>query len=398
MAVDDRIEPVAQIAADGGHPVQETRFQHHVQDRVADRHGQRIPAIGGTVAAGAHSLRGPLGRQKGTERKPAADALGDAHHIGGDPGPFMGEQLAGAAIAGLDLVKVQQKAELVADLPQGPEIVEIVRPDPAFPLDRFDMDGGGLIRDRRPQLVEVAERDLIEAVDHRPETVDQLRRLGGRDRGQGAAVKRTADGDDPPAAGGAGSAVILADQLDAAFPGFDTGIAEEHRVGETVRHQPFGQPLLIGDAVEVGDMPQHASLPGQRIDQMGMAVAEAVHRDAGREIQISSPVGGEEERALAPLERDIGPRIGRHNGWDHDWVGFAAPPMCFCRVRVIAGRDGPVFCRTVASSNPQPPSPQPCPVRCAMARTSYAPAAGARRPVSVRVSGRNAAPSIRRSP
>src|SRR3546814_3706874 len=76
------------------------------------------------MGAGGHADRRLLRRQEGAEREARADALGDAHHVRRDPGPFMGEQLAGAAVAALDLVEEQQQAELVADPPQLPQVIE----------------------------------------------------------------------------------------------------------------------------------------------------------------------------------------------------------------------------------------------------------------------------------
>ena len=53
--------------------------------------------------------------------------------------------------------------------------------------------------------------------------------------------------------------VIAARQLDGALAGFRAGIAEEHLVGEGHLAQPLGEPLLAGDAVEIGAVPQLAA-------------------------------------------------------------------------------------------------------------------------------------------
>ena len=52
----------------------------------------------------------------------------------------------------------------------------------------------------------------------------------------------------------------------------------------------LGQPLLLGDAVEVGGVKQLLRLLGQRVDHMRVAVAERVDGDAGGEIEEASPV------------------------------------------------------------------------------------------------------------
>ena len=69
--------------------------------------------------------------------------------------------------------------------------------------------------------------------------------------------------------------VIAPRQLDGALAGLRAGIAEEHLVGEGHLAQPLGEPLLAGDAVEVGGVPQLVRLLGERGDQLGMGVTQA---------------------------------------------------------------------------------------------------------------------------
>src|SRR3546814_3172668 len=85
-------------------------------------------------------------------------------------------------------------------------------------------------------------------------------------------------------------AMVLAAQLDAALDRLDPGIAEEDEVGEADRDEPLRQPLLLGDAIEVGGVPQLRRLVLQRRDQMWMGVTERVHRNAGAEVEIASAV------------------------------------------------------------------------------------------------------------
>ena len=115
--------------------------EHHVEHGVADRHRQRIAAEGRAVRAGRHALGGLGGREAGAEREAAADALGDRHDVGRDAGPLIGEQFAGAADAGLDLVEDQQQAVLVAELAQrrAGTAASTTR-DAALALDRLDQD------------------------------------------------------------------------------------------------------------------------------------------------------------------------------------------------------------------------------------------------------------------
>ncbi len=96
--------------------------------------------------------------------------------------------------------------------------------------------------------------------------------------------------------------VIAARGLDRAFERLGAGIGEEHLVGEGGVDQPLAERLLAGDLVEVGQVPDLVGLLLQRLDQMRMAVAERVDRDAGAEIEISLAVFGDQPDALASLE------------------------------------------------------------------------------------------------
>jgi hypothetical protein len=55
-------------------------------------------------------------------------------------------------------------------------------------------------------------------------------------------------------------------------------------------------------------------LPHQRLDKVGMGVPNRGHRNAGAEIEIALARGRNEPAALAALEGDVGPRVGRHDG------------------------------------------------------------------------------------
>ena len=111
----------------------------------------------------------------------------------------MGEQLAGAAHAALDLVQEEKQAVLVGHFPAADQILGRGRVDAAFALQRLDQNRRGAVGHRRARLVHVAEGDMVEAVHRRAETVQQLVLAGGGDGGQGAAVEAGGAGDDPEA-------------------------------------------------------------------------------------------------------------------------------------------------------------------------------------------------------
>ena len=119
------------------------------------------------LAASAVARQAPIG-------KPPPMPLAIAMMSGVDARPLMGEQLAGAADAGLHLVEDQEQAVLVAELAQAAQALRRHGADAALALDRLDQDGAGLGRDRRLQRLVIAERDLVEALDLRAEAFEIL--------------------------------------------------------------------------------------------------------------------------------------------------------------------------------------------------------------------------------
>jgi hypothetical protein len=111
-------------------------------------------------------------------------------------------------------------------------------------------------------------------------------------------------------------------------------LAEEHKIGEALLAQPRGEPLAVRALEQVRHVPELGGLLLQRRDQMRMRVAERVHRDAGGEIEIALAVLGEEVGPLAPLERDIGPVVGRQNRGKH-WTLHDLVPGTFAKRRRV---------------------------------------------------------------
>ena len=250
------------------------------------------------------------------QRKAAADGLGDRHDVGRDADRLIDEQRAGAAHAALHLVEDQQQAVPVADRAQALEESRRHHMDAAFALDRLDHDRRGLVRDGLLHQIEIAGSDGVEP-HVRPQPLHVFRVASGEGARQRAAVKGALERDDAIAFGMAGNVVVTPRHLEGAFAGFHPGIAEEHGVGKGVGDQPLGQMLLPRHAVEIRGMPQFPCLLGQRRHQSGIGVTEGVHRNAGPEVQITSPVLGEKVATFAPDERDIRPLVGRQYDRKH---------------------------------------------------------------------------------
>ena len=207
------------------------------------------------MGARHHARGGLFGGQHRADRKTAAEALGQGHHIGRHAGPFIGPHLAGAAHATLHLVEDQQGAKFIGGLAQAVQIGVIGRENPALALHWLDHDGRDIIAHGGAQFVQIAKRHMLEPAWSRAETFAIFVAVASRQGGQGAAMKSAAAGDHPLALRFAIGKVIFARDFQRAFHRLGPGIAEKHGVGEGVFTKPVGQALLFGDVVEVRDMP-----------------------------------------------------------------------------------------------------------------------------------------------
>ncbi len=305
-------EPLLEQKRDAAQALEEAGRQHHVEHGVAGRHGERIAAEGRAVRARRHALAGLRGGEEGPDRKAAAERLGERHDVGRHPGVLIGEQVAGAPHAGLHFVEDQQRAVLVGELAQLAQGLVRRHPHAPLALDGLDQDGGGGRADHALDRRDVAERHLVEALDHRSEAVEIFLLAAGRERRQRAAMERALEGDDADALGGAVDRVEFARGLDRALHRLGARIREEHVVGEALRAQPLRQPLAFRDAEQVGDMQQLGGLRGQRFHQPGMRMAERVHGDPRREVEIALARGRDQPGAFAPLEGEVDAGESRH--------------------------------------------------------------------------------------
>ena len=115
------------------------------------------------------------------------------------------------------------------------------------------------------------------------------------------------EGDDAIAFRMAFGGMIFAHHLDGALHRLGAGIGEEHQVGKALLAQPRRQPLAVRRFEQVRHVPEFCRLRLQRRDEMRMAMAERVHRDAAGEIEIALAVGAIQPHALAAFECEIGP-------------------------------------------------------------------------------------------
>ena len=142
--------------------------------------------------------------------KAAAKRLGQAHDIRGHAGPLVAEQFAGAAHPALHLVEYQHQTVLVAQFAQRPQERRLDNANAAFAHQRLDQDRRGFIGDRALDRFDVAERNLIEALDHGAEAFEIFFLPAGSERRQRPAVERAFKGDDAIALGVAAGRLVFA--------------------------------------------------------------------------------------------------------------------------------------------------------------------------------------------
>ena len=217
----------------------------------------------------------------------------------------MREELAGAAVAALDLVEDQKHAVLVAERAQAAHKLDAHGSDATFALHRLDQDRAGLGRNKRFDGLQVARRCVNETRERRAKALHIVRVTGRSDRAQGPAVERAGESDDLVTVGLALGPEVMTGRLDRALKRLGTRIGEEHTVSEGVVHQPLAEPLLLRNGEDVGGVPDLFGGSLQRADQMRIAVAERIDRDAGVEIEIRCSVLREQSHALAPLEGEV---------------------------------------------------------------------------------------------
>ena len=243
------------------------------------------------MRARRHAGGGLRRGQHRADREPAAERFRKRHDIRLNADVLIGEEIAGAAHAGLHFVEGQQQAVFVAQRAQRLDETGRSRPHAALALHQFDQDTGGLRADGLLDGFEIAMRHLVETVHRRAEAFEIFRRAGRRQRRQRAAMEGALESDDAIAFGMPIGEVIVAHELDDAFHRLGAGITEEDEVGKAVLTQARRQPLAVRALEQVRHVPEPGRLLLKRFDQMRMRMTERIHRDARSEVEIAFAVG-----------------------------------------------------------------------------------------------------------
>ena len=135
------------------HQVVVGQHPHHRQRR---RGAHRVAAEGAAVQAGRQQIGGGPDGQHAPIGSPAAEALGQGHHVRGDAVVLVGEKGSGAAHSGLHLVEHQQGAVPGRDFACCGQVALGRDDDAALAHDRFQEYRRGVVVDRGGQRVGVA--------------------------------------------------------------------------------------------------------------------------------------------------------------------------------------------------------------------------------------------------
>ena len=317
MIADKLFQRAAQPLTLGRNIGQKRLVRNDLPHGLARRHGQRIAAIGGAVAAKAHAPRALFGGEAGAQWKAAGNALGGRQDVRLHAIQLMRIELAGAPHAALHLVQHQHQILFVADVAQAGQEFLAGRTDTAFALDRFDQEAGGVRANGSARRFQIVKLHIFEARQQWQEALVHLVLIGGADGGHGAAVEGHGKGDDlGPVRIAALALMIGARGLDRAFHRLGPGIGEEHRIGKGRVHDHLRQPLALRAAIHVGHVHQLGRLALDRLDQRRMAVPERIHRDAAGKVQQPPAILGNQMAAIALHRTHIATRIDGHKRSD----------------------------------------------------------------------------------
>ena len=150
--------------------------------------------------------------------------------------------------------------------------------------------------------VEVAGRNLLEAVGDRLEAVHEVFPASGCQGGEGAAVEAAGQGDDVDGIPALHLGLVAAGQLDGRLVGLGAGVAEEGLAEVSRAEEPAGQ-LELGLLVEeVAYVPERVRLLHESFVDLVVAVAHGRDGDAGEQVDVFLAVDVPEAGALAVVD------------------------------------------------------------------------------------------------
>jgi len=272
---------------------------------------------GGGGVVGEEGLEHRPGRHRGGERHRAAgQRLGQAQDVGDDPRLLAGEQGAGAAEPGKNLVDDEGQAVGAGEARHLGQHLGGVHPHAAGPLDQ------GLDDHRRQGVLVVGEAGLEgrdpfgaggQVAKHlgrqggAEAPVHALFRIADRHRPEGVAVVAAAKGEEAGAPRNPPVEPELKGHLQRDLDGHRPGIRKEHVV-EVARQQggeAGGQPLRrrVGEAAE-HHVRHGLQLGGDGGPDVGMVVAMRRRPPRGDAVDELAPIRQHDARPVRPQSRE----------------------------------------------------------------------------------------------
>ena len=236
----------------------------------------------------------------------AGQGLAEQRHVRLDAFVLLGEQLAGAAEPGLNLVEDQHHVMRGAEFADPREIARWWNDDAGLALDRLDEEGDGVRRDRLLQRPGVAEGDDFEARRERSEMVTGDRIGAETDDPERASMKIVGADDDLglPIRHTLHLVAPFAHRLDRALHRFGAAVHRQHLVGAGQLRDLFveGGELVVVEGA--GSQRQSARLLHHGGEDFWMAVTLVDSRIGGEAIEITVALGIPHPNALAARQND----------------------------------------------------------------------------------------------
>ena len=184
---------------------------HGLQHRQARGSGDGVGSEGGAVGSRGKDPGALLVGEDTTQGQAAGDPLGEGDHIRLDAELLEGEQAAGAADAGLDLVHQQQPVLLPAQGGQGLDHGDLQGAQAALPLDEFYHDRAHVVPRLGLDALQIVGVGVAEGLVEREEIVVIALLPGGGEGGDGPPMEGAVQGENGAAA--------LAVLIEAVLPG-----------------------------------------------------------------------------------------------------------------------------------------------------------------------------------
>ena len=263
-----------------------------------------------------------LGRPPGGNGRPyghaSAQSLGQGHdircHVRGEC--MVGHPGAGAPHTGLNLVDHEQGAGGRGEFTGRFEITGRKLLHTRLALDRLNDQCGDIGTESGPQSLDIPGGDELHAAGQRLEGAAIGLLVRQRQGAHGAPVEGVLQGEDPRPA----RTAMETGDLEGGLVGLGAGVGEERfgdaRTGGGEREaiKLLRQAHLGRRGEEVGDMAQHRDLLGDRRHDCGVGVPQAVHGDAGEQVDVLGAIGIPHMGTLAAHENAPRSAEGVHDG------------------------------------------------------------------------------------